>query len=322
MNHSDRCEVSRHLPPRSARAATAKRSRSRRLRVSTRNCLPVSGSTSHRRPWCFSRALAPADPEFHRDDVVAARQLEQRPSPVLRPAEVRYDDDQRALSRHGAGAHDPFAQRGRARPVVGVATESRQQADEPTAARFGGIVLGWVSPKVTMPSRLPRRVARCPIAIATPSVMSAFRRSAVPNCIDNEVSSTSQVTSTPRRDRRARAARSCGRSRSSRSAARHRRGCTGAPWRARSRFRAGSSGSRRVVFLDAPRDRDVEGLQQPFRHRPGTGRAGLDAERSAFADRAVFMTVFMRARSSCGAGTAASTCSRIASGLTSSASAW
>ena len=56
------------------------------------------------------------------------------------------------------------------------------------------------------PRRLPRRVATCPIASATPSATSALRRSAVPNCIDGDVSSTSQVTST----RSARLTRTCG----------------------------------------------------------------------------------------------------------------
>ena len=43
--------------------------------------------------------------------------------------------------------------------------------------------------------RLPRRVATCPIAIATPSATSVLRRSAVPKAIDAERSNTIQVTS-------------------------------------------------------------------------------------------------------------------------------
>src|SRR5439155_509497 len=62
------------------------------------------------------------------------------------------------------------------------------------------------SPNVTMPRRLPRRVATRPSASATPSATSAFRRSAVPNCIEADVSRTSQVTST----RSARCTRTCG----------------------------------------------------------------------------------------------------------------
>ncbi len=55
---------------------------------------------------------------------------------------------------------------------------------------------GFESPKVTTPSLFPRRVARWPTARATPSATSALRRSAVPNCIETDVSITSQLTRT------------------------------------------------------------------------------------------------------------------------------
>ena len=74
--------------------------------------------------------------------------------------------------------------------------------------------------------------------------------------------------------------------------------------------------------LHPPRDRDVERLQQPFRHRPrARARGARRGEKRVRGSRGLH-AAFMRARSSCGAGTAASTWSRIASGLTSSASAW
>ena len=72
--------------------------------------------------------------------------------------------------------------------------------------------------------------------------------------------------------------------------------------------------------LDAAPDAHVESTQERPRHRPraGTGRGGrrgYDGLREAHA-------ALDLARSICGTGTAASTCSRMVSGLTSSASAW
>jgi hypothetical protein len=66
-------------------------------------------------------------------------------------------------------------------------------------------------------------------------------------------------------------------------------------------------------------DRHVERAQQPFRDRSraGTVRPDLGAEGSGEGHAAV-----VRARSILGTGTAASTLSRIVSGLTSSANAW
>ncbi len=55
---------------------------------------------------------------------------------------------------------------------------------------------GSSGPNAISPSRLPRRVAACPTASATPSATSALRRSAVPNAIDADESKTSHVTST------------------------------------------------------------------------------------------------------------------------------
>ncbi len=50
-------------------------------------------------------------------------------------------------------------------------------------------------PNVVTPMRFPRREARWPIATATPSATSHFRRSAVPNLIEGEMSSTIQDVS-------------------------------------------------------------------------------------------------------------------------------
>ena len=72
---------------------------------------------------------------------------------------------------------------------------SSKVASKPSRPTRGGTRRSAPSPNVTIPSRLPRWVARCPTASATPSATSAFRRSAVPNVIDGERSRMSQVVS-------------------------------------------------------------------------------------------------------------------------------
>jgi hypothetical protein len=59
----------------------------------------------------------------------------------------------------------------------------------------GRMTFGAPPPKATTPRRLPRRLATWPTAIATPSATSALRRSAVPNVIEAEASSTIQAVS-------------------------------------------------------------------------------------------------------------------------------
>ena len=66
--------------------------------------------------------------------------------------------------------------------------------------------------------------------------------------------------------------------------------------------------------LHAASDREVERAQEALGHRPGTRARWSSLDRKLHAA--------LLARSISGAGTATSTCSRIASGVTSSASAW
>ena len=105
--------------------------------------------------------------------------------------------------------------RGRARRRARSRRPCRRSGSRPSAVSrpsrpwrpcVGGSVAGASSPNVITPRRFPRRVAMCPTAIATPAATSALRRSAVPNCIDGDVSSTSHVTST----RSASCTRTCG----------------------------------------------------------------------------------------------------------------
>ena len=68
------------------------------------------------------------------DDVVAAGELEHRPAPVVRAAEVRDEHDERALARERVGAPDRLAERRRADALVGL---RRVLAERRRAARSG-----------------------------------------------------------------------------------------------------------------------------------------------------------------------------------------
>ena len=128
---------------------------------------------------------------------VAAAQRAQGIRPVARAAEVGDDHDEPALARDGGGAAHGVAGRGRPGAVgLGLGAQLGQQRQQPAAALLGRAAMrAPPPPKPTTPSRLPRRVATWPIASATPSATSALRRSAVPNVIEAEVSSTSHVVS-------------------------------------------------------------------------------------------------------------------------------
>ena len=139
---------------------------------------------------------------------MAAGELEQRRAPVARAAEVGDDDDERALAREPADASERLAERGRSAALEdGLAPEREQQPEQARPA-------------------LPRRRSRARLAVAerdeAEPVAAARRemaererdalrdvglpRSAVPNRIDAETSSTSHVTST----RSASSTRTCG----------------------------------------------------------------------------------------------------------------
>ena len=94
----------RTRPLRSSAAAAAKRSRRFRSLVSTRSCLPVSGSTSRSSPTSASSCS--------RGSRISTAIVGCRPAtrssgvpPVDRPAEVRDDDDERALDREAVEQH-------------------------------------------------------------------------------------------------------------------------------------------------------------------------------------------------------------------------
>ena len=147
--------------------------------------------------------------DLDREHVVPAGEVEERPAPVARAAEVGDDDDERAL------AGDARASVRERRREVGPAVPSgscpaRRARAAARRARPGPAAAAAAPPapppKPTSPTRLPRELAACPSASVTPSATSALRRSAVPKAIDGVRSSTTQVTST----RSARWTRTCG----------------------------------------------------------------------------------------------------------------
>ena len=179
---------------RSAEARSAKRSRSFRLFVSARTRRPVSGSTSHSRPTSTSSLLARVT-DLDRDDAPRA-QLGQLGAEVEAGAEVGDEDDERAALRQPADARERLAEGGRAGALLErFARSVVRSVVRPGRPCFGGSARRREPPNVTIPRRLPRRVAALPIARATPSATSAFRRSAVPNVMEGETSRTSQVVS-------------------------------------------------------------------------------------------------------------------------------
>ena len=137
------------------------------------------------------------------EDLVARGDGGQRSEPVARAAEVRDEHDEPA-ARRGRG-DEPQRRTPATRSPSGsarrcqstrrspAARQRGQQAVAPDARRDAPVASDHRTSR--SPSRLPRCVARWPTASATPSATSALRRSAVPNVIDGETSSSSQVVS-------------------------------------------------------------------------------------------------------------------------------
>ena len=157
-----------------ARAATSSRSaaasssncrRSLRLRVSTRSCRPVSGSTNQRSPTsgsCCSRGSRIST-------AITSCRAARRSSggaPVARAAEVRDDDDERAPPREPPDPAERVRRATSARPAPGPAPCAARAAAAagPSVPCRGGEVVGVRSPKVETASRLPRRAATWPTA--------------------------------------------------------------------------------------------------------------------------------------------------------------
>jgi hypothetical protein len=191
---------------RSASASAAKRARSLALRVSTRQLTSRLGIDQRQVADVRQRLLARVA-DLDRDDVVAAREVEHRPAPVRA---CRGSPRPRARAptggRSGRCGSTPrratWGPRDPAPPRDGAPGGGRACPPGPDAVARRS---GRSPPNVTTPRRFPCLPARCPAARQTPSATSIFRRSAVPNSIDGDVSSTIHVVS----DRSATCSRTC-----------------------------------------------------------------------------------------------------------------
>ena len=231
----DACALGRRRPRRSG-------ARSFALRVSTRSWRPVSGIDEPELARVRQLLLARVA-DLDGDDVVAAGELEQRPAPVVRPAEVGDDDDERALARERVRARGSPRRATSRRPVASgrsrLLAERGEQADQPapslahgrrarvrrrrTSRRRAGC--RGASPRGRRDRDALRDVGLAPVGRAEAASTATCRGRA-----------TSRARA--RRAARGRAARPCARSRSSRSAARRRRGRTAGSARARCPARA------------------------------------------------------------------------------------
>ena len=133
--------------------------------------------------------------DLDRDDVMAGGQAGQRSAPVARAAEVGDEDDETAARRGRVRDPERLGGRGDADALLDASPPAPRAAapSRPVRPAAGGTRRSRDPPNVTIPRRLPRWVARWPIATATPSATSALRRSAVPKVIDGETSSRSHA---------------------------------------------------------------------------------------------------------------------------------
>ena len=293
----------------------------RLLRVFTRMSRPVSGSTSQSSPTFGSSCsrgsrISTASTSWRPASSSSGRRQSRGP----RKSETTTTSERWRASAPARLSASP-SEVAPTRSSGGSARSAESRPIRPSRPCLGGSARGSSSPKVTTPSLFPRRVATWPSAIATPSATSALRRSAVPNCIEGEVSSTSQVTST----RSARCSRTCGspvravtfQSMLPDVVARH----VGADLRelgAVAVQRARGS-RRRAGPRCGGRCRRRAPAAAPSGSGPGPGRSGV-----RLGPEQIHAAVAPRRGSgrSAGPGTAPITESRIVSGLTSSASAW
>ena len=300
-----RGRVRRGRPPPLRRTAR----RSFRLRVSTRSCRPDSGSTSQRSPTSGSSCSRGSWISTATTSWRAARWSSRgRQSRGPRKSDTTTITERRRARR-------PI--RARAAPSevgpMGSRSGSRRSAcrsaSRPRLPWRAGEATGLRSPNVASASRLPRRTAKCPTASETPSATSHFRRSAVPNVIDADVSSRSHVSTA----RSATLTRTCGSPvravtfqsimRTSSPGAYGRTCASSVPSPvAHERWSPASSPSirRRTVRLTLRRSAAGSG--------PGPGRPGVRAGRSAWT---VLMRLPAGTRSSCGIAIVSSTRSRI-----------
>ena len=256
---------------------------------------------------------------------MAAGQLEQRAAPVERPAEVGDDDDERALSRERARPARSVTERRRADPpstvfVVVLGAERGEKADQPDPALSGRerlrvpVAEGDDAEPVAAAARDVadrERDALGHVGLAAVGRAEGHRRRRVEHEpgdehalgeLDADVRLAGAGGDVPL------------------DLAHVVPGDVGAHLR---ELGALPEDRRAVVAcehaLDPPADADVERPQEQLGHRPRAGRIGPRRPRQRVG-RA--HAALVRARSTWGTGTAASTASRIRSASVSSASAW
>ena len=200
---SRRPSRARRVTHRGGEVGATARARRRRPRRSgpvggRRACRLGGGHPSRDRrttPRRRRRVLLARIADLDREHVVAAGEVEQRPAPVARAAEVRHDRDERTLAGDGAEQRERGARSPR-RPGRASSPSASRTPTRPARPCRGGSGVGEPPRTTTRPTRLPRTLAAWPRASAIPSATSALRRSAVPNPIDGVRSSTTHVTST------------------------------------------------------------------------------------------------------------------------------
>ena len=275
------------------------------------------------RPDRLERLLARVA-HLDRDDLVAAREAEQR------PRASRAGRGSRRRSRRARAAAPRPRRRCSASPSETSArppaprlavAEREQQPDEPRAPLRRRQHAARSAPKPTRPTRFPRTVAAWPTASATPSATSALRRSAVPKRhrrrrVEHEPRDEHALGEVDA-DVRLRRPRGDVPVDQAHVVARH--------VRPHLRELGAAAEQRRAVVareqpVDAPRDRQLERLEQRVGNGPRPGPVGrrLGAERAEDADHAAAGLP----SSSRGCGTAAITASSTSSADRSSASAW
>ncbi len=257
------------------------------------------------------------------EDVVAAGELEHRPAPVERAAEVGDDDDERPLARDRPGPGQRLAERRGPDRRASASSSPRRAASSPTRPTRpwrGGIVRGL---------GVAERDDAEPVAAAGRDVADRDRDAL------RHVGLAAVGGAEPHRRRRVE----------------HEPGGQDALGDVHAHVRLAGPGGhvpvdpadvvavgvrpdlrelgavaleRRAVVageqaLHLAADVDVERAQERDRHRPGAGPVGRRSPRQG--PRRAHAALVL-ARSTCGAGTAARTESRMLSGLTSSASAW
>ena len=207
MRDAERAQLACELLAVGRRVARRSARRSLRLRVSTRSCLPDlrvdEPEVADVRQLLLARVA-----DLDRDDVVARRELEQRGRQSRGPRK----SETTTITARAAGEPAEAAERGRRARSARWARDRALAAARAGAARRprlpcrAGEVTGFGRRTWRRARRLPRRTAKLPTASETPSATSHFRRSAVPNVIDADVSSSSHVSTA----RSATLTRTCG----------------------------------------------------------------------------------------------------------------